>query len=46
MDNVRKPKTKYEYLACVFICLVSLFTQESTRFGFDILELILKQVGR
>ena len=36
------------YLACVFICLVSLFTQESTRFGFAILELDFKtsrQVG-
>ena len=36
------------YLACVFICLVSLFTQESILFGFDILELDFKasrQVG-
>ena len=50
MDNVCKPKKKYEliYLACVFICLVSLFTQESILFGFDILELDFKasrQVG-
>ena len=50
MDNVCKPKKKYEsiYLACVFICLVSLFTQESILFGFEILELDFKtsrQVG-
>ena len=48
MDNVCKPKKIRIYLACVFICLVSLFTQESILFGFDILELDFKtskQVG-
>ena len=48
MDNVCKPKKNRIYLACVFLCLVSLFTQESTRFGFAILELDFKtsrQVG-
>ena len=52
MDNVCNPppppKKIRIYLACVFICLVSLFTQESILFGLDILELEFKtsrQVG-
>ena len=50
MDNASKQKMLIIriYLACVFICLVSLFTQESILFGFDILELDFKasrQVG-
>ena len=52
MDNVCKPppppKKIRIYLACVFICLVSLFTQESILFGLDIFELEFKtsrQVG-
>ena len=50
MDNVCKPppppKKIRIYLACVFICLVSLFTQESILFGLDILELEFKTSRR
>ena len=50
MDNVCKPKKKKTNISrlCFYLSCSSLFTQESTRFGFVILELDFKtkrQVG-
>ena len=47
MDNVSKQKMIMIriYLACVFICLVSLFTQESILFGFNILGFDFKTIA-